>query len=164
MCSDLNCKIDKGLCHCGCGQPAPVAKKTTTRYGHIKGQPIRYINGHYQRSTRLSSVDYVVDAVTGCWIWQRSRLPSGYGQMRYAASGEINSTVDDAPGQVAAVRAAFPGADVDELDGMTVRLGDGSWFNLRASNTEPLLRLNVEAGKPDRMAALRDEVLAIVRR
>jgi hypothetical protein len=88
MCSDLNCKIDKGLCHCGCGQPAPVAKKTTTRYGHIKGQPIRYINGHYQRSTRLSSVDYVVDAVTGCWIWQRSRLPSGYGQMRYAASGE----------------------------------------------------------------------------
>jgi hypothetical protein len=83
MCSDLNCKIDKGLCHCGCGQPAPVAKKTTTRYGHIKGQPIRYINGHYQRSTRLSPVDYVVDAVTGCWIWQRSRLPSGYGQMRY---------------------------------------------------------------------------------
>ena len=43
-------------------------------------------------------------------------------------------------------------------------LPDGAWFNLRASNTEPLLRLNVEAPKPDRMASLRDEVLAIVRR
>jgi phosphomannomutase len=83
---------------------------------------------------------------------------------RYAASGEINSTVADVPSRVAAVRAAFPGAEFDELDGMTAQLGDGSWFNLRASNTEPLLRLNVEAGKPDRMAALRDEVLSIVRR
>jgi phosphomannomutase len=82
---------------------------------------------------------------------------------RYAASGEINSTVDDVPAKVAAVRAAFADAEFDELDGLTARLGDGSWFNLRASNTEPLLRLNVEAPKPDRMAALRDEVLAIVR-
>jgi phosphomannomutase len=82
---------------------------------------------------------------------------------RYSASGEINSTVDDAPSRVAAVRAAFPDADFDQLDGLTARLGDGSWFNLRTSNTEPLLRLNVEAVKPDRMAALRDEVLAIVR-
>jgi phosphomannomutase len=82
---------------------------------------------------------------------------------RYSASGEINSTVDDVPAKVADVRAAFLGADFDELDGLTVRLDDGSWFNLRASNTEPLLRLNVEAPKPDRMAALRDEVLAIVR-
>ncbi len=82
---------------------------------------------------------------------------------RYAASGEINSTVDDAAAKVAEVRAAFPDADFDELDGMTVQLADGAWFNLRASNTEPLLRLNVEAAKPDRMAALRDQVLAIVR-
>ena len=82
---------------------------------------------------------------------------------RYAASGEINSTVADAPAKVAEVRAAFPAATFDELDGLTVSLGDGSWFNLRASNTEPLLRLNVEAPKPDRMAVLRDEVLAIVR-
>jgi phosphomannomutase len=82
---------------------------------------------------------------------------------RYSASGEINSTVDDAAAKVAEVRAAFPDATFDALDGMTVHLGDGSWFNLRASNTEPLLRLNVEAAKPDRMSALRDEVLAIVR-
>jgi phosphomannomutase len=82
---------------------------------------------------------------------------------RYSASGEINSTVDDAAARIAEVRAAFPNATFDELDGMTVQVGDGAWFNLRASNTEPLLRLNVEAPKPDRMAALRDEVLAIVR-
>ena len=82
---------------------------------------------------------------------------------RYAASGEINSTVADAAAKVAEVRAAFPDATFDELDGMTVQFADGAWFNLRASNTEHLLRLNVEAAKPDRMAALRDEVLGIVR-
>jgi phosphomannomutase len=83
---------------------------------------------------------------------------------RYTASGEINSTVADAKAKVDEVRAAFPSATIDELDGMTATLPDGAWFNLRASNTEPLLRLNVEAPKPDRMASLRDEVLAIVRR
>jgi phosphomannomutase len=82
---------------------------------------------------------------------------------RYAASGEINSKVDDATAKTAQVRAAFPDATFDDLDGLTVTLADGAWFNLRASNTEPLLRLNVEAPKPDRMVALRDEVLAIVR-
>ena len=81
MCSDLNCRIGEGLCHCGCGQPAPIAKRTTTKCGHIKGQPIRYINGHYQRSTRLSPVDYVLDPATGCWAWQRMTV-KGYGYMR----------------------------------------------------------------------------------
>jgi phosphomannomutase len=83
---------------------------------------------------------------------------------RYSASGEINSTVTDQAGATAAVRAAFAGrAEFDDLDGLTASLADGSWFNLRASNTEPLLRLNVEAADPAAMAALRDEVLAIVR-
>jgi phosphomannomutase len=85
---------------------------------------------------------------------------------RYEASGEINSTVADQAASTAAVRAAFDrdGVTFDELDGLTVDLGDGRWFNLRASNTEPLLRLNVEAPDADAVAALRDEVLAIVRR
>jgi phosphomannomutase len=93
-----------------------------------------------------------------------SELTAAYS--RYAASGEINSTVDDQAGRAAAVKAAFAereGATVDELDGLTVDLPDGSWFNLRASNTEPLLRLNVEAPDSDAVATLRDEVLAIVR-
>ncbi|EME97060.1 phosphomannomutase/phosphoglucomutase [Streptomyces mobaraensis NBRC 13819 = DSM 40847] len=84
---------------------------------------------------------------------------------RYAASGEINSTVADQPGRAAAVRAAYAdrdGVELDELDGLTVTAADW-WFNLRASNTEPLLRLNVEARDAETVARVRDEVLAIVR-
>ena len=85
---------------------------------------------------------------------------------RYAASGEVNSTVVDAGDRITAVRATYgerPGTEFDELDGLTVRLTDGSWFNLRSSNTEPLLRLNVEAPDAASLATLRDDVLAIVR-
>ena len=65
---------------------------------------------------------------------------------RYAASGEINTTVDDPQAVIARVGEHYTGlgADVDEMDGLTVDLGDW-WFNLRPSNTEPLLRLNLEA-------------------
>jgi phosphomannomutase len=86
---------------------------------------------------------------------------------RYVASGEINSRVADQAGRMAAVEEAFTGrADVesvDHLDGLTVNLTGKRWFNLRASNTEPLLRLNVEAPDTESMAELRDEVLAIIR-
>ena len=93
-----------------------------------------------------------------------SELTSVY--ERYVASGEINSTVADAADRVAAVRETFgtqDGVTVDELDGLTMELADGAWFNLRASNTEPLLRLNVEAADAARMAQLRDDVLSVVR-
>ncbi|MBE1487307.1 phosphomannomutase/phosphoglucomutase [Plantactinospora soyae] len=83
---------------------------------------------------------------------------------RYAASGEINSTVPDQQVKLADVRRAYPDAETDELDGLTMRFPDGAWINLRPSNTEPLLRLNVEAPTPERMAALRDDVLGLVRR
>jgi phosphomannomutase len=84
---------------------------------------------------------------------------------RYVSSGEINSTVDDQAGRVAAVRAAFAdrARDVDELDGLTVELPDGAWFNVRASNTEPLLRLNVEGPTEEAMSRVRDEALAVIR-
>ena len=84
---------------------------------------------------------------------------------RYAASGEINSEVTDQAGitqRVKEVYASQPGVTTDELDGLTI-LGDTWWFNLRPSNTEPLLRLNVEAADELEMAALRDEVLGLVR-
>jgi len=93
-----------------------------------------------------------------------SELTAAYS--RYAASGEINSTVDDAVARTADVRKAFAdedGVTTDDMDGLTVQLPDGSWFNLRASNTEPLLRLNVEAPDEQRMAELRDRVLGMVR-
>ena len=84
---------------------------------------------------------------------------------RYVASGEVNSVVADTAAATQKVRAAFagrPGVSFDDLDGMTVSAPDW-WFNLRPSNTEPLLRLNVEAVDAGTMEALRDEVLAIVR-
>jgi phosphomannomutase len=84
---------------------------------------------------------------------------------RYVASGEINSTVDDPAARMQAVRDSFVGraSDVDELDGLTVQLPDGTWFNVRASNTEPLLRLNVEGPTEEAMAAVRDDALAAIR-
>jgi phosphomannomutase len=84
---------------------------------------------------------------------------------RYTASGEINSQVQDQSAATAKVRndyAERPGVTLDELDGLTVSAQDW-WFNLRPSNTEPLLRLNVEAGSEAEMAAIRDEVLGVVR-
>ncbi|MEU9000118.1 phosphomannomutase/phosphoglucomutase [Streptomyces caniferus] len=84
---------------------------------------------------------------------------------RYAASGEINSTVDDQTGRLAAIKTAYEnraGVTLDELDGLTVTADDW-WFNVRASNTEPLLRLNVEARDTVTADRVRDEALAIIR-
>ncbi|MET9267926.1 phosphomannomutase/phosphoglucomutase [Amycolatopsis sp. NPDC004079] len=85
---------------------------------------------------------------------------------RYAASGEINSTVGDQVARMLAVKDAYAGksgVEIDELDGLTVQLPGGAWFNLRPSNTEPLLRLNVEAADRAAVEALTAEVLALVR-
>lgn len=88
---------------------------------------------------------------------------------RYAASGEINSTVSDQAGVVEQVRrwASDRGASLDELDGLTVRADEAAspmwWFNVRASNTEPLLRLNVEAEDRETMTRVRDEILTLIR-
>jgi phosphomannomutase len=92
-----------------------------------------------------------------------SELLSQYA--RYSASGEINSEVADQAGitaQVHEVYAARPGVTSDDLDGLTVQAADW-WFNLRPSNTEPLLRLNVEAADQATMESLRDDVLTLVR-
>jgi phosphomannomutase len=94
-----------------------------------------------------------------------SELAAAY--ERYVASGEINSRVGDVPAAVGRVRAAYGEEAVDELDGLTISHAGGPgdpmwWFNLRASNTEPLLRLNVEAADRDTMSRVRDAVLALV--
>ncbi len=84
---------------------------------------------------------------------------------RYISSGEINSTVSDAASasrKVEEFYGAQPGVEVDHLDGLTVT-GDTWWFNLRASNTEPLLRLNVEAESESEMSSLRDAILTTIR-
>ncbi|HYB14917.1 MAG TPA: phosphomannomutase/phosphoglucomutase [Streptosporangiaceae bacterium] len=92
-----------------------------------------------------------------------SRLLAEYS--RYHGSGELNSLVSDQAETTARVKQEFagrPGVRTDELDGLTVSTRTW-WFNLRPSNTEPLLRLNVEADTSETMAAVRDEVLGLVR-
>jgi phosphomannomutase len=149
-----------------------------TRVGHsyIKGEMARtdavfggehsahyYFRDFWRADTGMLAAMHVLAAL-GEQGRPLSELTSAYS--RYAASGEINSTVDDAAARAAEVREAFEnqeGVTVDELDGLTVELPDGAWFNLRASNTEPLLRLNVEAPDEARMAELKDRVLGMVR-
>ena len=152
-------------------------KTVRTRVGHsfIKQEMARtgavfggehsahyYFRDFWRADTGMLAAMHVLAALGG-QDGTLSALTAEYD--RYAASGEINSTVEDQAARTAAVRAAFadvPGVTFDELDGMTVTSGDW-WFNLRASNTEPLLRLNVEARESATMAKIRDEVLAIVR-
>jgi phosphomannomutase len=81
---------------------------------------------------------------------------------RYSQSGEINTRVDDPAAVIERVAATYHDAESDRLDGLTVDLGDW-WFNLRSSNTEPLLRLNLEAADADAREAHTAEVLALVR-
>ena len=81
---------------------------------------------------------------------------------RYSSSGEINSRVDDPLAKIEEIARAFRDARQDRLDGLTVEFDD-RWFNVRPSNTEPLLRLNVEAKTPELLAATTDKLLALVR-
>ena len=91
-----------------------------------------------------------------------SELMADY--QRYEASGELNFTVTDAPACVDAVLKSFETRirSLDHLDGVTVDLGDGCWFNLRTSNTEPLLRLNVEARSTDVVDEVVEHVAALI--
>ncbi|WP_240139009.1 phosphomannomutase/phosphoglucomutase [Streptomyces sp. MUM 178J] len=121
-----------------------------------------YFRDFWNADTGMLAALHVLAAL-GSQEGPLSRLVAQYD--RYTGSGEINSTVADQAGRTAAVKEAFAARDgvaVDELDGLTVTTADW-WFNLRPSNTEPLLRLNVEARDEATMAKVRDEVLALVR-
>jgi phosphomannomutase len=153
-------------------------KPVRTRVGHsfIKAEMARtgaifggehsahyYFRDFWRADTGMLAALHVLAAL-GEDVRTLSALTSEY--TRYAASGEINSTVDDQAGRMAAVKEAFAARDgvrTDELDGLTVELPNGGWFNIRPSNTEPLLRLNIEAPDAEAVAAIRDEVLGIVR-
>ncbi|SNR31970.1 phosphomannomutase [Haloechinothrix alba] len=122
-----------------------------------------YFRDFWRADTGMLAALHVLAAL-GAHDGPLSTLTGRY--QRYVASGEINSTVDDQHARQRAVREAFAARDgvgIDDLDGLTVELAGGAWFNLRASNTEPLLRLNVEAENEVAMRELTDEVLAIIR-
>jgi phosphomannomutase len=121
-----------------------------------------YFGDFWRADTGMLAALHVLAAL-GSGDRPLSQLVAEY--TRYAASGEINSEVADVPGALDLVadyyRARF-GATVDRLDGLTVTMGK-TWFNLRPSNTEPLLRLNVEAPDTGTMTGVRDDVLSLIR-
>ncbi|MFJ1760637.1 phosphomannomutase/phosphoglucomutase [Amycolatopsis sp. NPDC088138] len=164
------------------GVPEIVAehggKPVRTRVGHsfIKAEMARtgaifggehsahyYFRDFWRADTGMLAALHVLAAL-GEQDGPLSELTSAYS--RYAASGEINSTVDDQVAKMMSVKDVFgarSGVEIDELDGLTVQLPGGAWFNLRPSNTEPLLRLNVEAANAEAVQALVEDVLAIIR-
>ncbi|WP_405908745.1 phosphomannomutase/phosphoglucomutase [Streptomyces sp. NBC_00828] len=82
---------------------------------------------------------------------------------RYASSGEVNRRVRNAPAVLEAVESAFDGRGfIDHLDGLSVSLGSGRWFNLRPSNVEPVVRLTAEAPTDHTMGELRDQILEVI--
>jgi phosphomannomutase len=121
-----------------------------------------YFADFYRADTGMVAALHVLAALGGQDL-PLSQLMARFA--RYSQSGEINSTVADAAAVDGRLRAwaAERSAGVDELDGLTVTLPSGDWFNVRASNTEPLLRLNVEAADAATMALLRDEILSLIR-
>ncbi|MEV5437991.1 phosphomannomutase/phosphoglucomutase [Streptomyces sp. NPDC052682] len=121
-----------------------------------------YFRDFWNADTGMLAALHVLAALGG----QEAPLSALVAQYdRYAGSGEINSTVDDQAARLAAIRSAYEGREgvhLDDLDGLTVSAADW-WFNVRPSNTEPLLRLNAEARDAATMARIRDEVLALIR-
>ncbi|MBL3670237.1 phosphomannomutase/phosphoglucomutase [Streptomyces sp. M2CJ-2] len=121
-----------------------------------------YFRDFWNADTGMLAALHVLAALGG----QQGALSDLVAQYdRYAGSGEINSTVDDQTARLAAIRAAYEGREgitLDELDGLTVTAADW-WFNVRPSNTEPLLRLNAEARDEATMTRIRDEALDIIR-
>ncbi|KES03511.1 phosphomannomutase [Streptomyces toyocaensis] len=121
-----------------------------------------YFRDFWNADTGMLAALHVLAALGG----QQGTLSALVAQYdRYSGSGEINSTVDDQVARLAAIRAAYEGREgitLDELDGLTVTSADW-WFNVRPSNTEPLLRLNAEARDEATMTKIRDEALALIR-
>jgi phosphomannomutase len=123
-------------------------------------------SGHYYFADNFRADSGIIAALLVLELMSRSAQPLSEllaPFRRYADSGEINTEVADPAGAVEAVaeHVAGQGASIDRLDGLTVDHGDW-WYNLRPSNTEPLLRLNVEAGSESECARHVDEVLALV--
>lgn len=122
-------------------------------------------SGHYYFRDNYRADSGLIAAVVA--LGELSKANVGLSGMlapyrRYADSGEINSAVPDQAAKLAQIAAAYADGRQDHLDGLTVEFTDW-WCNVRASNTEPLLRLNVEARTPELLASKTQELLAIIR-
>jgi phosphomannomutase len=119
-----------------------------------------YFRDHYRADSGMIAALIVLDRLSASGA-PLSELLAPY--RRYHASGEINSQVEDQEGTIEKVAAAYADGRDDHLDGLTVEYDDW-WFNVRPSNTEPLLRLNVEARAAELLEEKTKEVLAVIRR
>jgi phosphomannomutase len=122
-------------------------------------------SGHYYFRDNYRADSGLIAAVVV--LEQLSRATAALSEVlapfrRYRASGEINTRVRDQAGRVEAISEAFAAGRADHTDGLTVEFEDW-WFNVRPSNTEPLLRLNVEARTEELLRDKTEEVLAIIR-
>jgi phosphomannomutase len=118
-----------------------------------------YFRDHYRADSGLVASMVVLDQVSKAGV-PLSGLLAPFD--RYRSSGEINSEVADQAAKIEEIAAAYPEGRQDRLDGLTVSFDDW-WFNVRASNTEPLLRLNVEARTSELLEEKTAEVLSIIR-
>ena len=122
-------------------------------------------SGHYYFRDNYNADSGLIAAVIT--LGELSRSAQTLSQLlqpyrRYVSSGEINSRVDDPLAKIEEIADALRDGRQDRLDGLTVEFDDW-WCNVRASNTEPLLRLNVEAKAPELLAANTDELLTLIR-
>ena len=121
-------------------------------------------SAHYYFARNFRADSGLIASMVAIDELSRSELPMSVLRKpfeRYAASGEINTHVDEPAAVIEGVSAAFAGKPQDRLDGLTVDNGSW-WFNLRASNTEPLLRLNLEASNRDECDAHVAELLSMI--
>ncbi len=122
-------------------------------------------SGHYYFADNYRADSGIIAALVVLQALSAAGLPLSQLRIpyeRYASSGEINFEVDDSLAVIDAVAAAFPKAQQDRLDGLTVQAGRDWWFNLRPSNTERLLRLNLEAPTPAAVAGHVAEVSRLI--
>jgi phosphomannomutase len=118
-----------------------------------------YFRDHYRADSGVIAALVILERLSEAGV-PMSDLLRPY--RRYHDSGEINSEVDDQQAMIEEIAARYADGKQDRLDGLTVEYGDW-WFNIRPSNTEPLLRLNVEARTPEVLEDKTAEVLAVIR-
>ena len=118
-----------------------------------------YFRDHYRADSGVIAALVILERLSEAGV-PMSDLLRPY--RRYDDSGEINSEVDDQQAKIEEIAARYADGKQDRLDGLTVEYGDW-WFNVRPSNTEPLLRLNVEARTPEVLEDKTAEVLAVIR-
>ena len=118
-----------------------------------------YFRDNYTTESSAMAVLYIANVITKTGKTLSELIKP---IQRYFASGEINSEVHSSQAVLDAIRKQYKDGTLTELDGITVEFADW-WFNVRCSNTEPLVRLNLEAKTKARMEAKRDELLALIR-